>query len=253
MKKVLLILASFLFYHNLLAIDTQLIVRAKAKDAKFIGSSIGGAFVVIKNQLTGEILAQGKTVGSTGNTNLIMKEARERGKPIADDKTAKFLATVDISEPTFIQIEVTSPINKKQAAITASTQLWLIPNKHLLGDGIVVEIPGFIIDILKPRTHQFISLSSLTNNQLAIEANMVMMCGCTISNDGLWNAKNMEVKAIINKNGMFYKEVTLTAIESNLFTGQLLIDEGGTYEVIVYGYDQKTGNTGVDKVNFVVD
>ena len=61
-----LFIGTFLF-----ATETHIIVRAKAKDAKFIGSSLGGAYVIIKNKMTGEILAKGKTQGSTGNTDLI--------------------------------------------------------------------------------------------------------------------------------------------------------------------------------------
>ena len=234
------------------ATDTQLIIRAKAKDAKFIGSSVGGAYVMVRNQLTGEILAQGLTSGSTGNTTVIMKEAKERYKSIADENTSKFLAKIDIDEPTFVQIEVKAPINKKQATVTATTELWLIPGKHILGDGVVIEIPGFIIDILKPRTHQFVSLKSLTDNSLTIEANMVMMCGCTISKGGLWNSEDIEVKGILKKNGEPFKEVTLSLSSNNLFSANVTLDSGGKYELTVYAYHPKSGNTGVDKVNYVV-
>ena len=54
-------------------IPTSITVRAKAVDAKFIGSSMGGAMIVIKDALTDSIMASGKTRGSTGDTKLIMK------------------------------------------------------------------------------------------------------------------------------------------------------------------------------------
>ncbi len=42
--KVLIFVTAFLFYCNIVsATETKIIVRAKARDAKFIGSSIGGA------------------------------------------------------------------------------------------------------------------------------------------------------------------------------------------------------------------
>ncbi|MBT5659166.1 MAG: hypothetical protein HOJ02_03315, partial [Rhodospirillaceae bacterium] len=47
---------------------TRLTVRVMAKDAKFIGTSIGGARITIRDVDTGELLAQGVTEGSTGNT-----------------------------------------------------------------------------------------------------------------------------------------------------------------------------------------
>ena len=58
MKKKLLILSILLSYALLaFSIPTRLTVRAKAKDAKFVGSSIGGALILVKNAQTGELLA----------------------------------------------------------------------------------------------------------------------------------------------------------------------------------------------------
>jgi hypothetical protein len=72
------------------ATETKVMVRAKAKDAKFIGSSLGGAHVIVRNKLNQRILAEGKTTGSTGNTDLIMKTPKVRGNSIADDQTGGF-------------------------------------------------------------------------------------------------------------------------------------------------------------------
>ena len=99
MKNTILYLALLFVSLNAFATETKLMVRAKAKDAKFVGSSIGGAHVIVRNTLNGEILAEGHTTGSTGNTNLIMKSAHERYTQLSDDKTAGFLAVVDIEEP----------------------------------------------------------------------------------------------------------------------------------------------------------
>ena len=234
------------------ATETQIIVRAKAKDAKFIGSSLGGAYVIIKNKMTGTILAEGKTEGSTGNTDLIMKSPKERGVSISDENTAKFMASIDIDEPVFVSIEVYSPINNKQARVNASTELWLIPGKHILGDGIIIEIPGFIIDILEPRTHHYISLTIVQNKPFKLKANVVMMCGCTINKNGIWDSEKIEVTAIVKLNDQFLKEVSLNFVSTNLFEGELTIEDEGQYEVIIYAYDSNSGNTGVDKVNYVI-
>ncbi|MFT4668425.1 MAG: hypothetical protein ACI8YQ_001562 [Polaribacter sp.] len=234
------------------ATETKIIVRAKAKDAKFIGSSLGGAYVIIKNKMTDEILAKGKTEGSTGNTDLIMKSPKERGVSISDENTAKFMASIDIDEPIFISIEVYSPINNKQARVNASTELWLIPGKHILGDGIIIEIPGFIIDILEPRTHHYISLATVQDKPFKLKANVVMMCGCTINKNGIWDSEKIEVKAIVKLNDKLLKEIPLNFVSTNLFEGDLIIEKEGQYEVIIYAYDKNSGNTGVDKVNYVI-
>ncbi len=251
-----LLLLSFLLLVTALsaqAVPTRVMVRAKGKDAKFIGSSIGGAYVQIRDDRSGELLAQGLTEGSTGNTGRIMREAHERGDQIADENTAGFLATIPLEEPRFVTIEVTAPANQKQAAVEASTQVWLIPGKHIEGDGIILEIPGMVINILSPQTHQFISLESLEDGLLPIKANVVMMCGCTISNGGLWDAEQMEVVALVKRNGEPLVEVPLAIRDQvNTFEGELSVTEGGQYEVIVYAYQESSGNTGVAHMNWVV-
>jgi len=252
MKLTLSILLCFFISTLLFATETNIIIRAKAKDAKFIGSSLGGAYVIVKNKMTGEILAKGKTEGSTGNTDLIMKTPWKRGHPITDDNTAKFMVSLDIDEPTFITIEVLAPFNNRQASARVSTELWLIPGKHILGDGIILEVPGFIIDILKPRTHHYISLDSIKDEPFKIQANIVMMCGCTINKDGIWNSDNMEVKGIFKKNGEFFKEINMSLTSVNLFEGDIDIQSAGNYELIVYAYNQNSANTGVDKVNYII-
>jgi len=51
---------------------TEITVRVLGKDSKFVGSSMGGARVVLRDAQTGEILSQGVTEGSTGDTKRIM-------------------------------------------------------------------------------------------------------------------------------------------------------------------------------------
>ncbi len=252
MKKAIFLMLLLLSSSSISATETKIIVRAKAKDAKFIGSSLGGAYVIIRNTTNNRILAEGKTTGSTGNTDLIMKEPLKRGNPISDEQAAKFLATIDIDEPTFINIQVTSPFNNKQAQVVTNTELWLIPGKDILGDGIVLEIPGFIIDILKPRTHQYIQLSSIRNELFEIRANIVMMCGCTINKGGIWNSDEMEVKGILKKNGEHFKIIDMALTEVNLFEGSVNLNSAGNYELILYAYNPKSGNTGLDKVSYVI-
>lgn len=252
MKNHILLIAIILSSLTSFAQETKIVVRAKAKDAKFIGSSLGGAYIIIRNKANNKILAEGKTSGSTGNTDLIMKVPKERDSSITDDQTAKFLASIDIDEPTFISIEAISPFTNKQAQVRVSTELWLIPGKDILGDGIILEIPGFIIDVLAPRTHRYISLSSIKSKPLKVQANIVMMCGCTINKDGIWDSDKIEVKGILKKNGEHLKGIEMFLTETNLFEGNLLLDSAGNYELIVYAYNSKSGNTGVDKVNFVI-
>ncbi|RNL92960.1 hypothetical protein ED312_02820 [Sinomicrobium pectinilyticum] len=252
MKKSILLALILLSGITASATETRIIVRAKAKDAKFIGSSLGGAHVIIRDKTNNRILAEGKTSGSTGNTDLIMNTPKQRESSIADEQTARFLATINIDEPTFVNIEVLSPFNNKQAQVKATTELWLIPGKHILGEGIILEIPGFIIDILKPRTHQYISLSTVKDTPIRVKANIVMMCGCVINKGGTWDSEDMEVKGILKKDGKHIKNIDMSLTETNLFEGNIPVESAGNYELTVYAYNPESGNTGVDKVNYVI-
>ncbi|REC46149.1 hypothetical protein [Chryseobacterium pennipullorum] len=250
--KALILIMTFFTGIMISATETKIMIRAQARDAKFIGSSLGGAHVIVRNKLNREILAEGNTSGSTGNTDLIMKTPKVRGKSIADTQTGGFVASLDISEPTFVTIEVISPLNSRQAQAVVSTELWLIPGKHILGEGIILEIPGYIIDILKPRTHQYIALNTIKDKPFQFQANIVMMCGCVIEKGGVWNSDEIEVKGILKKDGIFFRNVDLSLVSTNLFEGNTSINASGNYELILYAYHEKTGNTGVDKVNYVV-
>ncbi|MGG7438332.1 hypothetical protein [Chryseobacterium arthrosphaerae] len=251
--KTFILIAAFLLGNLMVsATETKVMIRAKARDAKFIGTSLGGAHIIVRNKLNGKILAEGNTTGSTGNTDLIMKTPKIRGNSIADEQTGGFIANIDIDEPTFVTVEVISPLNSRQAQATVTTELWLIPGKDILGEGLILEIPGYIIDILKPRTHQYIALNTIKDKPFLFQANIVMMCGCVIDKGGVWNSDEIEVKGILKKDGKVIKNVDMSLVSTNLFEGNHLINTPGNYELILYAYDKKTGNTGVDKVNYVV-
>lgn len=229
--------------------ETEVMVRVRSKDAKFIGSSIGGAKIFIKDAETGEILATGMTSGSTGNTDLIMKQSHNRNQQLSDEETAGFLAKLDLDEPVFVTVEAHAPYNKKQARVVSSTQLWLLPGKNITGDGLVLEVPGFVIDILSPQTHERIN----QNNSVQIKANVVMMCGCPITPGGIWDANQYEVSAILSRDGTKVKELELKAGEKpSTFAAETTLVPGN-YELLLYAYDPVTGNTGVDRLNFIVN
>ena len=156
------------------AAETRVMVRAKSKDAKFIGTSMGGALVVIRKADTGEVLASGLTSGGTGDTKRIMSDPLVRGAQISDASTAGFEAKLDLAEPTFVTVEVSGPMGQRQSAAKATVQTWLIPGRNVAGDGLVVEIPGFAVNVVAPRAHEVIALEG-GKAKVPLVANVVMM------------------------------------------------------------------------------
>jgi hypothetical protein len=233
--------------------ETKLTVRVKSKDAKFIGTSMGGMLITLKDVDTGELLAKGVTAGSTGNTDRIMKTPHKRGDILSDASSARFEAILHLDEPTLVEIKAFGPLAQRQSANVATLTQWVIPGKHLTGgDGIVLEMPGFAVDILSPPAHQSTSRDDLPL-RIDIEANVIMMCGCPLMSGGLWNADRVEVHALVKRNGKNIGEIPLQfGSENSRFIGTINVTEPGTYEVAVYAYEAATGNTGLDRTSFLV-
>lgn len=229
--------------------ETKLIVRTKAKDAKFIGSSMGGSMIIIRDAITDEVLAKGLTKGGTGNTQAIMRDAKERYTPIHEG-SAFFETSLGLTKPLFVNIEAIAPVNH-ESRIISSTQVWLIPGKHMDEQGLILEIPGFVLDGLYPQAHQGFSIEK--DKTITLKANMVMMCGCTISEEGLWDSNNMEVEGMVYVNGQYWQTIIFKNNgEPNTFTSDLSLEKTGTHEVIITAFDPKTKNSAVDQLNFRV-
>lgn len=234
-----------------LAEPTQIAVRVIGKDSKFIGTSMGGMRIVIRDADTGSVLADGITAGSTGDTKKLMDEDRKRGVAIVTDDAAHYTATIDIGEPRLLEISAFGPLAQRQGAARISVTHWVVPGKHITGgDGLMLELPGFVVDVLAPPTH--VKLKGVPQT-VDIAANVMMMCGCPTSAGGMWNSDKYEVRALLKKEGKAVGELPLTyAGKESQFAAQWTIAEPGTYQATVYAYDPANGNTGVDDVTFVV-
>jgi len=132
-------------------IPTKVIVRVVSKDSKVIGSGVGGALVRIKNFETGEILAQGKQEGGTGDTERIMVRPRRRGEMVYGTSGAAFFqAEILLDRPTQVEIYTEAPLAYPHAIQKGSKTVTLIPGKHILGEGVMIELDGLIVHILNP-------------------------------------------------------------------------------------------------------
>ena len=151
---------------------TKVIVRVVSKDAKVIGSGVGGAFVRIKNLETGEILAQGKQEGGTGDTERIMVQPRRRGEPLyGTPDAASYQAEIFLDKPTQVEIFTEAPLAYPHALQKGSKTLTLIPGKHILGEGVIIELNGLIVNILSPSPKE--SLKKGDNIMVRAEVRML--------------------------------------------------------------------------------
>ncbi|HZJ13098.1 MAG TPA: hypothetical protein VFD26_10720 [Methyloceanibacter sp.] len=230
---------------------TDITVRVLGKDSKFVGSSMGGARVIVRDADTGEILAQGVTEGSTGDTKRIMGPQDNSRSLRSSEGAAKFTATIDIDAPRLIEVEAYGPLAQPQAAHRVSATQWVVPGRHITGgDGWVLELPGYVVDVLAPPAH--VKLPPDTAS-VELRANVALMCGCPITPGGLWNADTLEVKALVKHNGEPLPPVDLAfAGETSQFKGAVPVSGPGLYDVTVYAHNPANGNTGLDRTTFIV-
>ncbi|GAB4529654.1 MAG: hypothetical protein Tsb0010_11660 [Parvularculaceae bacterium] len=230
--------------------DTQIVVRVIAKGAKFIGSSMGGVEIQIRDVATGELLAQGVTQGGTGDTARLMSTPLARGDALSTPGAAAFVATIDLDRPRLLELRARGPLSQLQSAVTVTSQQWVIPGKHINeGDGWLIEMPGLAVDVSAPSSHAYLAPGL---REVMLRANVTMMCGCGVSPGGAWDANGMEVAAQVERNGEFVGEIPLSyAGETSQFAAPLSV-EPGTYVVRVVAWQPATGNAGVDTTSFIV-
>ena len=203
-------------------VTTRVMVRVIGYDSKVIGSSVGGVLVRIVDAQSGDLLAEGKQEGGTGPTDRIMSTPRVRGMSVYDaEGTAGFVAELRLSEPTIVNISALGPLGYPQAIRSATKQLLLVPGRHIDGDGVILELHGFIVEILSPEP------LAPVGSAVEVTARVRMMCGCTIEPGGLWDADTKEVTARLKADGKVVSESRLRfAGETSMFAGAVTVPEG---------------------------
>lgn len=235
-----------------LAVPTEITVRVLAKDAKFIGSDMGGVRVTVSDAETGEVLAQGVVAGGVGDTTRIMEEPRKRGVPLATEDAAAFHATIDLERPRRIEVSAFGPLIYPAAANRVSATQWVVPGKHITaGDGWLLEMPGFFVQITPPLTKPY--ALRWGKAVVPLRARVVLMCGCPTTPDGVWDANDYEIEAMLMRAGKVVARTPLRHTgNASEYGGELTATEPGAYEAIVYAYDAATGNTGVAQSSVLV-
>ena len=82
-----------------------------------------------------------------------MKQPRIRGAAVyGTEGTAAYRAELALSEPSLVEIIAEGPLAFPQAIQRASKTTWLLPGEHVSGEGILLELHGFIVDIMIPES-----------------------------------------------------------------------------------------------------
>lgn len=224
------------------ATPTQLRVRVLAHDAKIIGSSVGGVRVTITDVATGELLASGVQEGSTGNTGTIIRTPWERGGTIFDvDGTGLFEATLLLDAPTRVEVVAEGPLGTEHAIQRASKTLLLVPGVDIVGEGLILELNGFTVEIQTPAGDE-----TSVDGSLTVQARVTMLCGCPTEPGGLWDADRIRVLArLVRGNEVVVEgELDFTG-ETSIYDGTIVAPGPGSYDLQVLAIDPERANTGI--------
>jgi hypothetical protein len=231
--------------------ETKVLVHVLSKDAKIIGSGVGGTLVTIKDIQTGKILSQGKQLGGTGDTNTIVREPNIRGSNrFESNSPANYTAMLDIDKPTIVEITAEGPLGFPQSIQKSSKTTLLLPGKHIDGEGIVLTIHGFIVDIMLPN-----SIDTVRQGEpFQVVSSIRMMCGCPTNPKGLWDCEKWDITAHMIKDDKIIQSAPMkfsgqTSIYETEFKAPNL-QEGNSrqsIEIQVTCSDSTMANFGMDK------
>jgi hypothetical protein len=225
--------------------ETKVMIRAIARDAKVIGTHVGGAKITVKDASTGEILAQGMQQGGTGDTDIIMKKPHTRGMALYTGGDASgFLAVLHLDKPTVVEISAEGPLGNAQATQRSSKTMLLVPGEDVLGDGVLLEIHGFIITPLAPLADAKLKAGA----PFEVRATVTMACGCPTEPDGLWDANKIRVVARLLRDGKVQSEIPMTyAGVQNTFHVDVPVTVAGPLELQVLALDPGSANFGMTR------
>jgi len=230
--------------------ETKIMIRAVARDAKVIGTHVGGARITVRDAATGEILAQGIQQGGTGDTDVIMKKPRTRGMTVYGTADASgFLAVLHLEKPTVVEVSAEGPLGNAQATQRTSKTLLLVPGEDVLGEGILLEIHGFIVTSLAPAPDAKVQAGS----PLEVRATVTMACGCPTEPDGLWDANKIRVVARLLRDGKVESEIPMTyAGVQNTFHAEMPVASPGALELQVLAMDPASANFGITRQSVAI-
>ncbi len=224
------------------AVPTHLTIRAKAHDAKFIGTGMAGVNVSIIDVNSDQVLDHGLILGGTGSTDTLMKQPIQRGQSISDEKTASYNATIDIVEPTQVEIRIHGPQAGGLTAVKSSRTIWVLPGQHVQGDGIVFELYGFVVVPLTPYSNS----KSKLGESVELSTYVTMLCGCAVEPAGLWDANKYQVSAWIWKDDKLIEKIPMQAGKTKgLFSASFMPPSQGEYRIAFCAADPNMNNYGV--------
>lgn len=238
------------------AVSTEIRVYVLARGGKFLGDDVGGALVTIRDARTGEFVASGVTKGGSGVADL-MTQGRPRTLPINTEAASVFSTTLMLDEPRLLEFEAFGPLTAQGSANRTTTTEWVLPQSFTAhGNRVILELAGLNVDVLAPQTH-FLPQAK-PPLKISFRVNVTMMCGCPIGPDLPWKPDEfkvmMKIKRPDGKQDLVKLEFDANAPDHapSQFIGSYEATLPGIYEAIAMAHEAEFGNSGSDRVTFIL-
>ena len=233
---------------------TTIIVRVVAHGAMVIGRDVGGARVSITDVETKQILATGIQQGEPGDQNQIMRTPHLMEEPVYSSRpAASFTTTLELRRPTLVEVAAEGPLAYPASIRRTAKTVMLVPGQDLTGDGIVLHLYGYIVQIEHPKPGE----SLIAKDDVKLRASLRTLSGTLVRPHGDWDSRKLRIYGelligdlIVERLQMFYSNDTGT-FDAPFFV-PLDKDAPNGIELRVIATDLSTGNSGMGMANYPV-
>lgn len=233
---------------------TTILVRVVAHGSMVLGKDVGGARVTITDVATKQILATGIQQGEAGDQNHIMRTPRLMEEPRYSSRpAAAFTATLDLLQPTLVEVTAEGPLAYPASSQRASTTVWIIPGEDMVNDGIVIHLYGYIIQIEQPKPGEPL----IAKDDILLRASVRTLSGAFVRPHGDWDSRKVHIygelmigNRVLERLQLFYSGERAT-FEAPFFV-PLPNDAPDGMTLRVVAADSAGGNFGMSQAKYPV-
>ncbi len=187
---------------------TTILVRVVAYGAMVLGREVGGARVTITDVETKQILATGIQQGEAGDQNQIMRTPHLMDEPLYSSRpSASFTTTLELRRPTLVEVTAEGPLAYPASLRRTTKTVLLIPGQDLTGDGIVLQLNGYLVQIESPVPGEPL----IAKDDVKLRASIRTLSGTLVRPHGDWDARKLRIygelligERVIERLQMFY-------------------------------------------------
>jgi hypothetical protein len=233
---------------------TTILVRVVAHGAMVLGREVGGAQVTITDVETRQVLAVGTQQGEAGDQNQIMRTPHLMEEAVYSSRpAAAFKTTLELRRPTLVEVAAEGPLAHPASMRRTVKTVLLIPGQDITGDGIVLDLNGYIVEIEHPKAGEPL----VAKDDVRLQASVRTLSGTFVRPHGDWDSRKIRIYGelligdrIVERLQMFYSNDTRTFDTPFFVPVDKEAPDGISLRVVAA--DTATGNFSVGEAHYPV-